>query len=191
VNPFNPNLDLSNNFQNNQNNQNNQNFGPINNPSNVNTISHFKIRNKAATSMCLTIHSSSNKVGLKKCQAYSSAKQEWRMNPKTAYIHSANDETKCLFPRIESDDPLINKTAKRSRLIVKTCPYFSEAIFQWKFANGGVLINRKKDRDGTPLAVQASRGVKQVGYKEEVLLIPTLSRYSNVDKFFQWLTIPI
>lgn len=178
-----------------------------NNPHNVptnyvnpNTASYFKIRNVAASRMCLTLKRTTDgddtmKVGLKPCQLSYSAKQSWRLNPETAYIHSAVDESKCLAPNVESDDENINRNyneKKRTRLIVKTCPYFTENIFLWHFSPDGLMKNKKKDVNGHPFIVQASRGLKQNGNQEELLLIPTLSRYSyNLNEYYRWTLVPV
>jgi hypothetical protein len=170
------------------------------NYANPNSLSYFKIRNVAASRMCLTLKRSTSgddimKVGMKPCQQSNSAKQSWMLNPETAYIHSVVDESKCLAPNIEGDDENINrnyKEKKRTRLIVKTCPYFTENIFQWHFSPDGLMKNRKKDVSGHPLIVQASRGLKQKGNQEELLIIPTLSRYPyNLNEYYRWTLVPV
>ncbi len=177
---------------------------PTNYATNPNTASYFKIRNVAASRMCLTLKRTTNtdgdddimKVGLKPCQQSNSAKQSWRLNPETAYIHSAVDESKCLTPNVEGDDDKninINRKKKRTRLIVKTCPYFTENIFLWHFSPDGLMKNKKKDVNGHPFLVQASRGFKQNGNQEELLLIPTLSRYpyNNLNEYYRWTLVPV
>ena len=164
-----------------------------------NAPSYFKIQSVAATRMCLTLRYESSatgeedimKVGLKSCQNASSAKQIWKLNPETSYLHSASDESQCLLPNIENGGNNFSKK-KRTRLIVKTCPYFAEDIFQWRFTTDGLIMNRKRELDGTPMIMQASRGFKQKGNEDEILFIPTLSQYPNVvNEFFRWSLIPV
>lgn len=178
---------------NNNNRNNNRNSSPNNDK--TDTSSYIKIRSKASEKKCLTLLENEknqqgdkrNKVGLKNCQSSYTAKQSWKLNSKTAYMHSAHDETKCLVPKLDNGD----EGNKRTRLIVDTCPYYTKKKYQWRFTDDGLVINRKKDFDGTPLVIKASRGLKKNAQSEKILMIPTLSPYSNGNKFFEWSIITI
>lgn len=171
---------------------------PVNSPTNNNdkATKIFKIRSKAVKTKCLTLriingNLKSQKVGEKKvvlkyCQNNLSPKQGWKYNPETSYIHSALDKGLCLVPRFESNNSYGNNQKKRrTRLTVDICPYVRSKKFQWRVTNSGLIVNMQKDTDGTPLIIQASRGVNKGN--QEVLLIPTLSRFSNdINDFFRW-----
>ncbi len=204
-----PTFNSNNNFNNNNvNNNNNSNNGLNRNPTqnqnnrpsgptfdinigNDNSRDLFiKLRSKAVDRMCLTLRKNNSKVGLNKCQGSTSSavEQNWKLNSKTGYIHSAYDESKCLVPKLDADE---SSKKKRTRLMVDICPYYTIKSFQWRFLGDGYLANREKDTDGVPLVIQASRGLKQNGFNQEVLLIPTLSHFSEGNEYQKWVVIPV
>ncbi len=129
----------------------------------------FKIYSKAAEAKCLTLRiiksnlasesSIEKKVDLKSFQSNFSPKQGWKINSETSYIHSVHDKSLCLLPKFESQDSVVtNEKRKRTRLTVGTCPYVRAKKFQWRITSRGLIVNKKKDADGTPL-IRSVNGV--------------------------------